>query len=132
MTRDDILEKIQTVLEDALGVDPDEVTPDASLTKDLGAESIDFLDISFKLEQEFGFKIQQGELFPDNAAQNPEYVQDGMITDKGLAEMKQKMPHVDFSEFEKDPKLAKVGNIFTVDTLVTFVEQKLEREAANA
>lgn len=132
MTRDEIFSKVQEVLEDALGVDEDEVTPEASLTQDLGAESIDFLDISFKLEQAFGFKIAQGELFPDNAAQDPEYVQDGKITPKGLEELKARMPHVDFSKFEQDPQLSRIGSIFTVDALVNFVEAKLEREAATA
>lgn len=132
MTRDEIFEKMQEVLEDALGVEPDEVTPEASLTDDLGAESIDFLDISFKLEQEFNFKIAQGELFPDNAAQDPAYVQDGQITAKGIAELKQKMPHLDFTAFEQDPRLTKLGSLFTVDTLVRFVEQKLSKEAASA
>ena len=56
MSRDDIFEKIQEVLDDALGVDEDEVTPEASLTADLGAESIDFLDIVFRLEKSFDFK----------------------------------------------------------------------------
>ena len=57
MSRDDYFQKIQEVLDDALGVDEDEVTPDASLTADLGAESIDFLDIVFRLEKTFDFKI---------------------------------------------------------------------------
>lgn len=130
MTRDEIFEKIQEVLEDALGVDADEVTPEASLTRDLGAESIDFLDITFKIEQAFGFKIPQGELFPDNAAQNPEYVQDGKITEKGIEAMKAKLPHVDFSEFQKDPQLSKVGDLFTVEVLVNYVERKLGQAAA--
>ncbi len=130
MNRDDIYEKITEVLVDALAVDEDEVTPEAKLTTDLGAESIDFLDISFKLEQAFGIKISQGELFPESAASNPEYVQDGRITEKGLAEFKQRMPHVDFSEFEQDPQLTRMGVLFTVDTLVRFVEQKLAASAA--
>ncbi|MCA9292692.1 MAG: acyl carrier protein [Phycisphaerales bacterium] len=130
MNRDEIFSKIQEVLVDALGVDDDEVTPEAVLTADLGAESIDFLDISFKLEQAFGFKIAQGELFPDNAAQNPDYVKDGLVTDKGLAELKDKMPHVDFAGFEADPQLSKIGKLFTVNALVSFVENKLQ--TANA
>ncbi|NRA57904.1 MAG: acyl carrier protein [Phycisphaerales bacterium] len=132
MTREEIQAKVQDVLAEVLGIDEDEVTPRATLTGDLGAESIDFLDIVFRLEQAFDVKIAQGELFPDNAAQNPEYVQDGKITAKGLEEMKAKMPHVDFSGFEQDPQLAKIGSIFTVDALVNFVEQKLAREAATA
>ena len=125
MTRDEIFGKIVEVLEDALGVDEDEVTPTAVLTKELGAESIDFLDITFKLEQAFGFKIAQGDLFPDGAAQDPDYVVDGKITAKGIEEMKSKMPHVDFSEFEKNPNVGDVQNIFTVDVLVNYVERKL-------
>ncbi len=130
MTRDDILSKIKEVLVDALGVDEDEVTPEARLTKDLGAESIDFLDITFKLEQVFGFKIPQGELFPESAAQDPQYVADGKVTPKGLTEMKRKLPHIDFSEFEKNPRLADIGNVFTVDVLVNYVERKLGAGAA--
>lgn len=129
MTRDEIYSKVQEVLIDALGVDEDEITPEAKLTSDLGAESIDFLDISFKLEQEFDFKIAQGELFPDGAAQNPEFVQDGKITPAGIEAMKARMPHADFSAFEKDPQLSKVGQVFTVDVLVNFVERKLNQTA---
>ncbi len=129
MTRDEIFEKVQETLVDALGVDDDEVTPEAVLTKDLEAESIDFLDIVFKLEQAFGFKIEQGELFPDNVAQDPEYVQDGKVTAKGIATLKERLPHVDFTEFENDPQVSKVGDIFTVDALVNFVERKLGQTA---
>lgn len=133
MTRDEIFDKVRDVLVDALGVDEEDVTPDASLTRDLEAESIDFLDISFQLEREFDIKIAQGELFPDNAASNPEYVQDGRLTDKGMAELKKKLPHVDFSAFESDPQLTKIASAFTVDALVNFVEQKVNEEpAANA
>ncbi|HVZ93788.1 MAG TPA: acyl carrier protein [Phycisphaerales bacterium] len=125
MNRDEIFSKVRDVLVDALGVDEDEVTPTARLTTDLGAESIDFLDITFKLEQAFGIKIPQGELFPDNAASNPQYVQDGKVTAAGIAEMKKKLPHVDFSAFEKDSRLSEIGNLFTVDVLVRYVERKL-------
>jgi len=125
MTREDIFSKIQEVLVDALGVDDEDVTPEARLTADLEAESIDFLDISFKLEQAFNFKIPQGELFPDGAAQDPEFVQDGKVTPRGLEEMKKKLPHFDFSSFEQDPCLSQIGNIFTVNSLVEYVERKL-------
>ncbi|QNN24756.1 acyl carrier protein [Planctomycetales bacterium ZRK34] len=125
MTHDEIFAKVQEVLVDALGVDDDEVTPTATLTGDLGAESIDFLDIVFRLEKAFDIKISQGELFPDNVLQNAEYVQDGKVTDKGLTELKARMPHADFSEFEQDPDVNKVGEIFTVEAVVKFVEAKL-------
>lgn len=130
MTRDEVYEKVKEVLVDALSVDEDEVSPSASLTRDLGAESIDFLDIVFKLEQAFGFKIGQGELFPENVAQDPTYVQDGKVTPAGIAALKQRMPHVDFAKFEKNPELAKVAEVFTVDAVVNFVQRKLAGAAA--
>ncbi len=130
MKREEVFEKILEVLVDALGVDDDEVTPDASLTADLGAESIDFLDIVFKLEQAFGFKIEQGELFPENVTQDPDFVQDGRVTPHGLKTLRARLPHVDFSKFEQDPEITKVAEVFTVDSLVNFVEEKLGAQSA--
>jgi len=124
MTQDEIFGKVRTVLVDALGVDEEEVTMAARLTTDLHAESIDFLDIVFRIEKAFGFKIGQGELFPDNI-NDPKYVQDGVVNAAGLALLRERMPHVDFSEFAKNPKLEKVSEIFTVGSLVSFVAAKL-------
>lgn len=125
MTHDEIYAKIRDVLVDALGVDEEDVRPDAQLAADLGAESIDFLDIQFKLEQAFGFKIPQGEMFPDNLAHDPTFVHEGKITPKGLAELRSRLPHFDFTTFEKDPQLTKLGQIFTVNALVKYVARKL-------
>ena len=76
-TKDEIYEKIKAALVDALGVDEDEITPEATLVGDLGAESIDFLDIVFRLEKAFDIKIPRGELFPEDVLTDPKYVQDG-------------------------------------------------------
>ncbi|MDX2132403.1 MAG: acyl carrier protein [Planctomycetota bacterium] len=127
MTRDEIFEKVRTILVDALAVDEEEVTPEAVLTKDLGAESIDFLDIVFKLEQAFSMKIPQGELFPDNVAQDPQYVQNGKVTPRGISMLKDRMPHVDFSAWEQDPQITKVAELFTVESLVKFVQARLAK-----
>jgi len=128
MSHDEIFKKVQGVLVDALGVDDDEVTPTARLTTDLHAESIDFLDIVFRIEKAFGFKIGQGELFPDNI-NDPKYVTDGVVNAAGLALLIEKMPHVDFTAFSADPKLEKVSEVFTVDSLVKFVANKLKAGA---
>ena len=126
MDRDDIFSKIQEVLDDALGVDEDEVTPEASLTADLGAESIDFLDIVFRIEKTFDVKISQGELFPENLVDNEEWVADGKLTDAGLDMLKGRMAHVDFDSFEgSDRSISKLGDAITVKSLVNFVELKL-------
>lgn len=126
MDRDQIYAKVTEVLVDALGVDEDEVSPTATLTSDLGAESIDFLDIVFRLEKTFGIKIDQGELFPDNVAQNPDYVENGKVTRRGIAELKARLPHADFARLEADPSVENVGEVFTVDAVVKFVEKKLK------
>ena len=126
MDRDDIFSKIQEVLDDALGVDEDEVTPQASLTADLGAESIDFLDIVFRIEKTFDVKISQGELFPENLVDNAQWVEDGKLTDDGLDMLKGRMAHVDFDAFEGgDRAISKLGDAITVNSLVNFVELKL-------
>jgi acyl carrier protein len=125
MTKDEVFTKVKEVLVTALAVDDDEVTPEAKLKEDLGAESIDFLDITFQLEKTFGIKIPKGDLMPENVFTNPEMVQNGKMTAKGLAEMKAKMPFADFSQFEADPDINKVWDLFTVDTLVKFVQSKL-------
>ena len=125
MTQQEILDKVCAVLVDALAVDEEEVTPQASLVKDLGAESIDMLDITFKLEQAFGFKIAQGELIPESVLRDPQYVKDGKVTPQGVAQLKVRLPYVDFSGFEADPQVTKVMHVFTVDSLVKFVEKKL-------
>jgi len=126
MSRDEIYKKVQAVLVDALGVDEEEVTPNAVIRDDLGAESIDFLDIMFRLEKAFGIKIPRGEMIPENLANNPEVVQNGVVTTKGIAELKSRMPHSDFSEFEKDPKLDNMSKLFTVNAIVNYIEGKLK------
>lgn len=126
MSRDEIFEKVQEVLVDALGLDDDEVTPEATLMGDLGAESIDFLDIVFRLEKAFDIKVPREELFPaESVLNNPEYVSGGKLTDKGLAVIKDKMPHTDLSEFEKDPDVNKIADLFTVDAIVNFIDTKV-------
>lgn len=125
MTEAEVFEKVRETLVEALGVDDDEVTPQATLTGDLGAESIDFLDIVFRLEKGFEIKIPRGELFPDNILNNPEYVQDGKITPAGLKELKQRMPHADFSQFEQDLDVAKMAELFKVQTIVNYVMGKV-------
>lgn len=132
MTRDEIFQKVKDVLEDALGVDEDEVTMDASLTRDLEAESIDFLDIVFRLEKTFTtadkpFKIEQGELFPENLMENPAWVSDGKFTDEGMTMLRERMPHVDFTGFEESREVTKVAEVFTVKSIVDFIETKLAK-----
>src|SRR4051794_19283181 len=103
-TEQDIFEKVRSTLVDALNVDDDEVKMSSRLRADLNAESIDFLDIVFRLEREFGIKIPREELFPESIFQgDPDFVADGKVTAKGLGELEEKMPYADLTEFKKDP-----------------------------
>ena len=124
-TKEEIFSKVQTALVDALGVDEDEVTPEATLIGDLGAESIDFLDIVFRLEKAFDIKIPRGELFPEDILTNSQYVQNGKLTAEGMAQLKARMPFADLTAFEKNPAVQDFGSMLTVSDMVRFVESKV-------
>ena len=125
-TKEDVFSKVQEALTDALGVDDDEVTPEATLIGDLGAESIDFLDIVFKLEKSFDIKIPREELFPEDILNSAEYVTDGKLTDAGLELLRKRMPFLDLKSFADDPAVQNFGNILTVDDMCRFVQTKIE------
>ncbi len=125
MSKDEVFAKIKDVLTTALAVDDEEVTPEAKLSEDLGAESIDYLDITFQLEKAFGIKIPKGELIPENLFSNPEFVQNNKMTPKGIAELRSRMPFADLAPFEADPDINKFRDIFTVETLVNYVMTKV-------
>jgi len=130
MNRDEIFREVQEVLVDALGVDDDEVTAESTLTGDLGAESIDFLDIVFRLEKAFGIKIPREELLPaESLINNSEFISKGKFTEKGLAELRDKIPHIDLSTFKNNPDVNKLGDLFTVGAIVNYVETKLNSAA---
>jgi acyl carrier protein len=116
---------VKTALVEALGVDDDEVTADATMVGDLGAESIDFLDIVFRLERAFEIEIPRSELFPEDILTNAEYVHDGKVTPAGLAELKSRMPFADLSRFEANPLVQDFGNLLTVSDLCRYIESKV-------
>ena len=131
-TREEIFAKVSSTLVDALNVDEDEIKPEATLQGDLGAESIDFLDIVFRLEREFGIKIPRGELFPESIFQgDPEFVQNGKVTPKGLAELRARMPFADLSDFEKDPDVSGISDLFTVEMITRYIQGKLGGPSGN-
>jgi acyl carrier protein len=111
---------------DALNVDEDEVTMKSRLRGDLNAESIDFLDIVFRLEKQFGVKIPREELFPESIFQgDPKFVTDGKVNAEGMRELREKMPYADLTEFQKDPRLEKMEDLFTVELIVRYLQSKL-------
>ena len=131
-SQDEIYSKVSATLVEALNVDEEEIKPTSTLQGDLGAESIDFLDIVFRLEREFGIKIPRGELFPESIFQgDPEFVQDGKVTERGLQELRAKMPFADLSDFEKDPQLTAISDLFTVEMITRYIQGKLGEPSKN-
>src|SRR6476620_6176592 len=116
-TKDDVFSKVQTALVDALGVDEEEVTPGARLVGDLGAESIDFLDIVFRLEKAFDIKIPRGELFPEGILTHAQFVQTGKVTPEGLKQLEARLPFADLSNFRANPVVQDFANLLTVQDM---------------
>ncbi len=130
-TQDEIFTKVRDTLCDALGVDEDEVTLESTLVGDLGAESIDFLDIVFRLEKNFSLKIPRGELFPESlASADSGFVKDGRVTEEGISEMRRRMPHADIDKLAADPRVQNIQDLFTVGMIVKFLSAKMSKSAA--
>jgi len=130
VTRQNIYNKVRDILVDALGVDEDEITPDATLVGNLGAESIDFLDIVYNLEKTFGVEIPRGDLIPDDILTNVEFLENGRMNATGMAKLRQRMPFADLAKFEADPIVADFASLLTVNDMCGFVDGKLKRKAA--
>lgn len=125
----EIFVKVREALVDALGVDEEEVTPAATLRGDLDAESIDFLDIVFRLEKSFDIKIERGELIPMDVLENVDYVNNGKVNAAGMAQLKARMPFADLTKFEADPNVQNLGDQLSVQDMCNFVEFKLQKSA---
>jgi acyl carrier protein len=125
VTQDQVFERVKPCLIEALGVEEEEVAPEATLVSDLGAESIDFLDIVFRLEKAFDIKITRGELFPEDIFTDAKYIQDGRVNELGLAELRKQIPFVQLDEFAKNPIVQDFASLLTVADLCRFVESKL-------
>lgn len=124
-TNEEVFDKVREALVEALAVDDEDVTPQATMVGDLGAESIDFLDIVYRLEKGFDISIARGELFPDDILTNAEFVNDGKVTPAGLTQLKERMPFADLSKFEQNPLVQDFGNLLTVQDLCNYVQTKV-------
>jgi len=132
MTKEAIFEKVKATLADSLNADPDDIKPEATLAGDLGAESIDFLDIVFRLERGFNTKIPRDELFPEAIfQQDPKYVKDGMVTPDGIKELKERLPFADVDKFAKNPQIKNLGDLFTVEMVTRYIEHKMKTGTAS-
>jgi acyl carrier protein len=121
----EVFEKVKAELVAALGADEDEVTPEATIIGDLGAESIDFLDIVFRLEKAFNISIKREELSPEDLLTSDKFVQGGLLNAEGLSALRSRMPWADLSKFAENPRVQNFGNMLTVSDLCRFVGSKL-------
>jgi acyl carrier protein len=127
-SREEIFGMVQTAVVDALGVDEDEVTPEATLLDELGAESIDLLDILFRLERKLGVKIQAADLaayVQGGIADDDFGDESGIITERGLAHLKTVMPQIDEDALRGKFQAEKVMSLFTVDNLTDLVMSRV-------
>ena len=127
-----IYEKVKESVVEALGVDEEEVTPSAVLFDDLGAESLDLLDIVFRLEKEFGIKIPRGGIQAEalsaegESLKEEDLVVDGVLTPLGIEKLKKVMPEVDPSRITEGFRADDIPTLFTVQTFVNITKKLVE------
>lgn len=121
----EIKNQVRAALVEALGVDDDEVVAEAILTKDLGAESIDFLDIIFRLEKAFNLKIPRDDIFPQSIVSNKEYVENGKLKPAGLDALRAKYPYLNTAGLEAKLDSFDMQDLFTVSMLESYIAHRL-------
>jgi acyl carrier protein len=125
----EIDESVVTAVVEALGVEPEEVTPEATLLGDLGAESIDLLDILFRLERATGVKVSAGELAAHVQGGIPDEEfgdDDEIITERGLAQLATVMPQIDVTALTGRLRADEVMGLFTVGNLASLVHARAD------
>ena len=120
---DAVFPKVAATVADALGCDEDDVKRDSSLINDLGAESIDFLDLVFRLEGAFKIKIPRGKIVEDSrgALSEAEFEQKGVVTERGLAQLRAFLAEVPADRFRTPLKVAEIPRLFTAETFCKLV-----------
>lgn len=122
----EIKEQVREALVEALGVDDEEVTDSAILTKDLGAESIDFLDIIFRLEKAFQIKIPKDDFFPQAILSNREYVENGKLKPAGIDALQKHYPFLNFEAIRAKMDSFDMQDLFTVGMIEGYVKTRLK------
>lgn len=133
VTTDDIFEAVRAAVSGALGVDEEDVTPEATLMGDLGAESIDLLDVLYRIERKLKVKIQAADLAAHVQGGIPDEEfgdEAGIITAVGLAQLHKVMPQIDPEALAGKLEAEKVMSLFTVGNLIDMVGQRVSAPAA--
>ena len=126
-----IWERIQVIFAEALGLDEEEVTYFATVIDELGAESIDLLDILYQLDKEFGIKIPRGGIERVATGDESEDLDpDGALTEEALLRLKEAMPEVPASEFVTGLRPTDIPMLFRVGTFYNLVVKLLEEQSS--
>lgn len=131
-TDQQIYEGVRSIVIDALVAEEEDVTPKARLTDDLGAESIDYLDIFFHVEKMFGVRIEANEQTVNSVLHDEKYVREGMITDEGIEELRRRLPEVDLAPLDESRDVRRFPSVFTVQGIVNLVKARLAADAGVA
>ena len=128
---DAVFPKVAETMADALGCDVEDIKPNVSLIEGLDAESIDFLDMVFRLERAFKIKIPRGKIVENARGDLPEaeFEQKGIVTEKGLAQLREYLSEVPADRFKTPLKAADIPRLFTPETFCKLVI-RAQREAA--
>ena len=120
---DSVYPKVKEIVADVLAIDEEEVTADSSLINDLGAESIDFLDLVFRLDRGFNVKIPRGQIEKEarGSLSDEEFEQNGVITAKGMAVLKEFLSEVPADRFKANLKVNDIPGLFTTNTFCKLV-----------
>lgn len=134
MTTDDIYPRVAHIVADVLAIDESKVDPDKRLVADLGAESIDYLDLIFRLEREFGVKIPRGQIEKEarGSLSDDQFEQGGVVTSAGLEALKQSMPEIPADFFKTGLKVNEIPTLFTVKSLCAWVLRAKEQQTTAA
>lgn len=128
MNEEKIVSKVKTSIAETVGIKEEEITLDASVIDDLGADSLDLLDLVFRLEQDFKIRITRGEIESRAKETMPEedFEVDGFLSEKAKKELRKSLPEVDSSRFEGNLRKSDIPRLFTVRTFIKLVKEKLE------
>ncbi|MDF1757455.1 MAG: acyl carrier protein [Legionellaceae bacterium] len=135
MNVEDIYPKVTEIIADVLVIDESEISLSSRLITDLGAESIDFLDLVFQLEKEFSIKIPRGQLEKNARGElsEKEFEKDGIITPAGMQALQKYLSEVPSEYFTKNMKMSEIPLLFTVETFCKLiVSASIEQNASEA
>lgn len=130
MKDEDIFEQLKKCIAETIGIAQEEIMLDSSLINDLGADSLDLLDLVFRIEQSFKIKITRGEIERRTRETLPEeeFEKDGYLTEKAKQSLQQALPEVESLKFEGNLRKNDIPKLFTVRTFVRLIKEKISQD----